>query len=147
MEQLWKMFALIKNIVLQNVKILQRGKNRNKSRIKVCEYCKKEFEPLKYGATRIYCFECIPETFKAGNQMRRKIKEWAVQYKGGQCENCGYNKCNDALDFHHRDKNKKDFCLSDKNLILRWSEIKKELDKCSLLCANCHREEHSKEGL
>ena len=141
------MFALIKNIVLQNVKILQRGKNRNKSRIKVCEYCKKEFEPLKYGATRIYCFECIPETFKAGNQMRRKIKEWAVQYKGGQCENCGYNKCNDALDFHHRDKNKKDFCLSDKNLILRWSEIKKELDKCSLLCANCHREEHSKEGL
>ena len=79
--------------------------------------------------------------------MRKKIKEWAIKYKGGQCENCGYNKCYEALDFHHRDKTQKDFCISDRNLTLHWDEIKKELDKCSLLCANCHREEHSKEGL
>lgn len=122
-------------------------KNKDKTRIKICEYCKEEFEPLKYGTTRNYCFNCIPESFKQGNQMRKKIKEWAIKYKGGQCENCGYNKCYEALDFHHRDKTQKDFCISDRNLTLHWDEIKKELDKCSLLCANCHREEHSKEGL
>lgn len=121
--------------------------HKNKSRIKICEYCGKEFEPLKYGTTRNYCFECIPEISTKGSEMRKKIKQWAIQYKGGNCENCGYNKCSEALEFHHKNPKEKDFSISDRNLTLHWNEIKKELDKCSLLCANCHREEHSKEGL
>ena len=51
----------------------------------------------------------------------------------------------EALEFHHLNPNEKDFIISDRNLILDWNIIKKELDKCELVCANCHREIHSKE--
>ena len=71
-------------------------------------------------------------------RQRAKIK--LVEYKGGKCEKCGYNKCIDALDFHHKDPNEKDFTISGKS----WSfdRLKSEVDKCILVCANCHREIH-----
>ena len=75
---------------------------------------------------------------------RQKIKEKAIEYKGGCCEKCGYDKCKWAFDFHHLDSTKKDFSLS-KNITLSWDKVKKELDKCILVCANCHREIHYNE--
>lgn len=72
---------------------------------------------------------------------RKKIKIQLVEYKGGKCENCGYNKCLDALDFHHRDPNKKDFGIGGKTKSI--DKMKKEADKCVLVCANCHREIHA----
>ena len=74
-------------------------------------------------------------------EARRKIKARAVDYKGGKCEGCGYSKNIAALDFHHRDPSEKDFQISRGNY-LGWKRLVPELDKCSLLCANCHREEH-----
>src|SRR4030042_3744584 len=71
---------------------------------------------------------------------RRKIKQEMVNLLGGKCKSCGYNKCIDALDFHH---------LGDKEghvttLLKNESRQKvlKEAKKCILLCANCHREVH-----
>ena len=111
----------------------------------ICGKCGKEFIPKKMGQTRKFCFECVPDgTCTTGAQMRKQIKKWAVEYKGGKCEKCGYNKCIKALDFHHTDPTQKDFSISDRSLKLDWKDIKKELDKCKLLCSNCHREEHSK---
>jgi hypothetical protein len=75
-------------------------------------------------------------------QDRRKIKKKAVDYKGGKCESCGYDKCLAALTFHHLDPNKKDFGISDKAHKVGWDRMKKELDKCVMLCANCHHEFH-----
>jgi len=72
---------------------------------------------------------------------RRKIKEKAVLYKGGKCKNCSYDKCIAALEFHHRDPSEKEFRLSS-GKTRNWELTKKELDKCDLLCANCHREVH-----
>jgi DNA-binding CsgD family transcriptional regulator/transcription elongation factor Elf1 len=71
---------------------------------------------------------------------RIKAKKLLVEYKGGECERCGYNKCIDALEFHHKNKNEKDFSISGKS----WSfeKLKNEVDKCILVCANCHREIH-----
>jgi len=46
------------------------------------------------------------------------------------------------LEFHHINKDEKDFAIGSGNT-KSWSDIKKELDKCVLLCANCHREVHS----
>ena len=70
---------------------------------------------------------------------RKNIKEKAIAYKGGKCQICGYNKCMAALEFHHLNPNEKDFQIA--NFYTRnWKDIKKELDKCILLCANCHRE-------
>lgn len=66
----------------------------------------------------------------------------AIVYKGGKCTICGYNKCNSALDFHHQDEKNKKFGLSVRGLTRSWDRTKNELDKCILVCANCHREIH-----
>lgn len=75
-------------------------------------------------------------------QTRRfQIKLSAVEYKGGKCELCGYNRSMRAFDFHHKNPQEKDFSISDQ-MHLPWELIKQELDKCMLLCSNCHREVH-----
>jgi len=70
---------------------------------------------------------------------RRKIRDLAVQYKGGKCQICGYNKYPGALDLHHIN-GKKEFGIGDKGYTRSWEKVKTELDKCILVCANCHRE-------
>ena len=74
---------------------------------------------------------------------RRKSKQRAVDYKGGKCKICGYNKCNRSLEFHHIDPEHKDFGISAKGWTRAWKKIVIELDKCILLCANCHGEVHA----
>ncbi len=71
---------------------------------------------------------------------RRKLKLLAVEYLGGSCSLCGYNKCASALEFHHRDPSQKDFGIA--GTTKSFESIKIELDKCILVCANCHREVH-----
>ncbi len=79
----------------------------------------------------------------AVTKRRRKLKNLAIQYKGGKCMFCGYSKCNGALDFHHLDGSKKEFSLSVRGLTRSWKKIQQEVDKCLLVCANCHREIHA----
>jgi hypothetical protein len=67
----------------------------------------------------------------------------AVAYKGGKCEQCGYDRCLDALEFHHKDPAQKDFSISAKGYTRSWNKVVYELDKCVILCANCHRELHA----
>ncbi|NTV30030.1 MAG: hypothetical protein HGA80_08135 [Candidatus Omnitrophica bacterium] len=74
---------------------------------------------------------------------RKKVHEMAVAHKGGKCERCGYDKCIDALEFHHVDPAIKDFNISSKGYTRSWERVKTGLEKCILLCANCHRELHS----
>jgi len=71
---------------------------------------------------------------------RQKVMKMAIDYKGGKCIVCGYNKCTWALEFHHIDPKEKEFSISDKGYTRSWDKVKIELDKCVLLCANCHRE-------
>jgi len=71
---------------------------------------------------------------------RQRAKLKAVAYKGSACSVCGYSKCIAALEFHHPDPAGKDFGISGKTR--SWERIKAELDKCELVCANCHREIH-----
>ncbi len=78
---------------------------------------------------------------------RDMLKQMAVEHKGGQCQKCGYNKCISALDFHHIEPQHKDFGISHKGLTRSWEAIKKEIDKCILVCANCHREIHELESM
>lgn len=88
-----------------------------------------------------------PELRKAYMAMKmtsfhRQTKKKAVEYKGGECERCGYDKSLAALVFHHRDPKEKDFRISEKNR--KWEQVEIELDKCDLLCSNCHHEEHER---
>lgn len=74
---------------------------------------------------------------------RQRLKERAVEYKGGKCQICGYSKCIKAFDFHHLQPEHKDFSISRDGNCRSWDTIKPELDKCALVCSNCHREIHA----
>lgn len=87
-------------------------------------------------------FRCKKCQVEATDKRRKKLKLMSVAYKGGKCSKCGYNACVSALDFHHLDPSEKDFGLSGKRQTASWAKVKLELDKCIILCANCHREEH-----
>ena len=87
---------------------------------------------------QLRCNKCESELAVLKNQ-KRKLK--AVEYKGGKCEICGYDKNIAALEFHHKNPEEKDFTIS--NFICGWSDLQKDLDKCIMVCANCHREIHN----
>ena len=90
---------------------------------------------------RYRCQKCDNENQK---RQSKKLKQKCIDYKGGACVKCGYNKCNSALDFHHLDPSKKELGLSKNRR--KWEILKAELDKCILVCANCHREIHAAEN-
>lgn len=71
---------------------------------------------------------------------RRRQKRKLVEYKGGKCEVCGYDRCDKALEFHHIDPNMKDFNISGRSY--SFDRMKNEVDKCILICSNCHKEVH-----
>lgn len=105
-------------------------------------YCTKHgLTNYKYinSAKKFKCVKCRSEYTQ---RRRYNLKEELVKYKGGKCEICGYNKCYAALEFHHKDPNEKDFGLASKGYTRNIEECKKEVDKCILVCANCHREIH-----
>ena len=77
----------------------------------------------------------------AVSEYRRTMKARCIAYLGGACKVCGYNKSHAALEFHHRDPSSKEFQLST-GRTKGWERTKSELDKCDLLCSNCHREVH-----
>ena len=76
-------------------------------------------------------------------ERRRKTREWLQQYKQElRCNRCGYDKAI-ALQFHHTDPNSKEYCIAEA-VHRAWSvkRLQVEIDKCEVLCANCHIEEH-----
>lgn len=80
------------------------------------------------------------------NQKLRGLKRKyeAVLVRGGKCEKCGYNHNIAALEFHHLNPDEKEFQIDMRHFSNSSIEkLQKELDKCILLCANCHREEHN----
>lgn len=76
------------------------------------------------------------------HEKKIQLKKELVDYKGGKCQKCGYNKCITALEFHHNNGNKDTDIAKMIVYMLDIAVLKKEADKCELLCANCHREEH-----
>lgn len=69
-----------------------------------------------------------------------------IEHKGGECEHC-YLKLKNShpavYDFHHMDPNEKDINFSSVKY-WKWGKIVDELNKCNLLCSNCHRIEHAR---
>lgn len=96
----------------------------------------------------VYKYSEKPKYFiNAVAKRRRKLREMAVEHAGGKCMKCGYKKYPEVLEFHHKDPTKKEFGIGQRGLTRSWERIKKEIKKCRLLCANCHREEHVEEKL
>jgi len=82
------------------------------------------------------CKICANKKWK--KRITERLDEIVDEWK---CSECGYDKSRAALEFHHLDPTKKDFSISS-----RWTishdKLKEEIDKCIMLCANCHRELH-----
>jgi hypothetical protein len=75
-----------------------------------------------------------------------EIMEWLRDYKSGlSCMSCGFSHPA-ALDFHHRDPEQKEFDISTSpQRGMGRERILKEIAKCDILCANCHRILHWEE--
>ena len=97
----------------------------------------KKKETRRYADRAVYMREAV-------KKRRKKLREMAREYKGGKCQICGYDKCSRALSFHHIDPKTKKFGIAFKGLTRSWEAIREELDKCVLLCANCHMEVHER---
>lgn len=102
---------------------------------KQCKRCNCIISENSRGAE--YCGSC-------GLTVKRNLlKDKAVEYKGGKCLYCGWKGDSVAFDFHHRNPKEKSFEISGKKLAeITWDAAVKELDKCDLLCAICHRLVH-----
>jgi len=86
-----------------------------------------------------YCVLCN-KTYK--NEKLQQI----IDYMGGKCVHCGYNKCNRVLDCHHLNPNEKEYTVA-QMVGKKWSFIEQEIKKCILLCNNCHRIIHLKKEI
>lgn len=107
-----------------------------------CTHCKLtkpviDFYANSKGFPLSLCKDCHGQSCRL---RKRKFKQECVKYKGGCCQRCGYSKCIWAMEFHHRNPAEKKFKIADSPHHSLSETIKKELDKCDLLCVNCHRE-------
>ncbi|SRR5258708_2096059 len=103
--------------------------------MEICKLCLSKFKDYQQR-NRNRCGSC-------NTKIRRfRAKAAAVKYLGGKCERCGWSGNQAALQFHHKDSKGKEFTIG--NVANKsWDSIKLEMQKCILLCANCHSIEHS----
>lgn len=116
-----------------------------------CILCNSEFDVVYSGSgghNRVFCYSCVPMVSdrKERNKQRHElILLYFSNLKLSRgCSICGYNKCAKALEWHHVDSEDKDLEVSafiSKGNLVRALE---EIEKCEVLCANCHREEHER---
>lgn len=112
--------------------------------MKVCSKCKFEKEESEFYSkgkeNRLYsyCKDC-QNRYSQDRWIKRKLE--AIEYKGNKCFKCLQIFPYPVYEFHHRDPTTKD--VEWVKLRLRsWVSVLKELDKCDMLCANCHRIVH-----
>ena len=119
-----------------------------KDEVRICRGCggEKTWKDFyhrnhKGGQVRGECKQCAAKD-------RKKRLDWfkkqCVDYKGGQCRICEYHKCFHSMSFHHVDPADKDFSISSMRFGYKMTdEVRRELDKCVLVCMNCHGEIHA----
>lgn len=103
-----------------------------------CKECRKVYDKKRYLNNKEYFNE-------ASKKQKQRNVGWIINLKSKlKCETCGEN-FPYCLEFHHKDEKEKDGdisrMISDGYSIER---IEKEIEKCIVLCANCHRKEHYK---
>lgn len=89
---------------------------------------------LNYGY-RIYCILCSRPVHKV---RRAAIKTKFIEHAGGKCQRCGYNEFISALDFHHIYAAQKEHNVAHIMYLSDFEKVWREIDKCCLLCRNCH---------
>jgi hypothetical protein len=120
-----------------------------------CQICtdRRNKKVKEYKASDEYKVSCAKYRASNGGKLSRKKyikkrkkldREFILDYKMGKgCSVCGYNKCGEALHLHHLNPKDKTTEIS-RMVAQRYSRerIEQELDKCVVMCANCHAEQH-----
>ena len=122
----------------KNIITINGAEFKNCPRCKEIKILKDEFSLQGNGYYYSWCKECQKENIY-DRQIKRKTE--CVNYKGGKCIVCSYNKYIGSLDFHHLDPSQKEFNIA-RLKGYKLSTLTNELDKCVLLCKNCHSEFH-----
>lgn len=113
-----------------------------------CIICKKELTGLQ---KKFCCKKCKykdsnikNQDYKKQQERAKKRKLEAINMMGGKCNKCGYNKNYASLVFHHIESKEKDFNIDSRKFSNTcWKKILVELNKCELVCHNCHHEIHN----
>lgn len=104
-----------------------------------CRNCQKEYRKQHYEVNK-------QKYLQKTSLYSQNFKEWFLEIKKTlSCKKCGENR-HWVLDFHHTNPAEKDTEISN---LLRYNNkqrILSELDKCIVLCANCHRDIHYQEN-
>jgi hypothetical protein len=103
-------------------------------------YCEKHGKMTPHHLARGY-YVCMPCRNAMVKRRQDEVKQESVDALGGKCMVCGYDKCIAAMDFHHRDPTEKE-ARGGNIASVPIKDRAAELEKCVLLCANCHRETH-----
>ena len=106
------------------------------------KYCSKQCKSKDYSKSSDSTKRAKYQDTQNKRRVLNKLK--LISEFGNKCSICGYNKNISALEFHHSDPTHKEFALS-KNIDYSYEKLLKEVEKCVLLCANCHRELHHPE--
>ena len=124
-------------------KYTQGMKTQQQSSRLRCRDCDDADPDSFYKGSQYYCKACWNKrTFQSA---RDKLDQ-LIRERGGRCEQCGYDRYYGALQWHHLDPTQKEFGISGR----RGSpiaELRAEVSKCQLLCANCHAEAHAPKTL
>ncbi len=140
-------YWVVKHELSLNTVSFKQQTKKDYSTTRECPKCKLLRAPDEFYKKRetnsasSYCKTC---TTQQTIERQKKFKQLSLEYKGGKCVICDYDRCQSALEFHHLNPKEKDFSISQGRLTTFNDKIKKELDKCILVCANCHREIHEK---
>lgn len=128
---------------------------------KICSKCNNTSDDLDKNKVCPTCKEVSRQKKKqdakerAANPIRKgvsKVKLDMINLLGGKCNHCGYSRYISALEFHHKDPKEKKFLVA--SLISRYNTtptqsnydlLVTEVNKCLLLCSNCHTAKHSGE--
>lgn len=103
-----------------------------------CRTCQKEYRKEHYEQNK-------QKYISKARVYNKSVADWFDEYKKTlKCEKCEESRWW-VLDFHHLDPNEKEHSIS----VLKYGGSKpkllKEIEKCMVLCSNCHRDLHHQE--
>lgn len=123
-----------------------KSKEHNNTKCEICsaylkgnavKFCSKTCKSKSYAGTT----ETNNYAYQQGRALTRKLA--FIKLLGGACYCCGYKKNLAALHFHHQDSKTKKFSIDSRALSnTSLKRLEEEMEKCELLCANCHAEKH-----
>lgn len=119
---------------------------------KRCNYCHKTYPETYFGIAlttttktfrRRKCRYCYRDTKQI---LIQRYQNWLNNHKSrAGCAKCGIQDPR-VLDFHHTDRTNKEFSIGTFRRAVGFKRIQTEVEKCEILCANCHRILHDEES-